>query len=406
MKAAMPPGKWIRICLVNLLLVALLGVILRYKIAFSLPFIDQRNLLHAHSHFAFAGWVSQAIMVLLVHWLPVNHSTNHFRRYHWVLLLNLITAYGMLVSFVIEGYAFFSISFSTLSIFVSYVFCVMFWRDLNKLKEKKQTHHWFKAALIFNVISSLGAFSLAFIMATKNTQQHLYLSSIYFFLHFQYNGWFLFSCLGLATNKLFNEKRSIAQSVIFWLFAGACVPAYLLSVLWLHLPVVLFILVLLAVVAQTTGWGLFLIELKKERGSNVLISEQPEKILFLLSGIAFTIKLLLQLGSTLPSLSDLAFGFRPIVIGYLHLILLGVITIFLVGYMVSQQFLHKGKWLNLALALFISGIIINEIFLMIQGVAALDYTPVPYINECLLAAAALILLGILLLNMTRRYIRE
>ena len=61
MKVAMQTGKWIRICLLNLFLVALLGVVLRYKIAFSLPFIDQRNLLHAHSHFAFAGWISQSI---------------------------------------------------------------------------------------------------------------------------------------------------------------------------------------------------------------------------------------------------------------------------------------------------------------------------------------------------------
>ena len=69
--------RWIRISLFNLLLVASIGVILRYKIAFALPFIDQKHLLHGHSHFAFAGWISQALMVLLVGYLAggINRDT-------------------------------------------------------------------------------------------------------------------------------------------------------------------------------------------------------------------------------------------------------------------------------------------------------------------------------------------
>jgi hypothetical protein len=61
--------KWLQFSLFNLFLVALLGLTLRYKIAFSLPFIDQQFLLHGHSHFAFAGWVTQALMTLLIGYL-------------------------------------------------------------------------------------------------------------------------------------------------------------------------------------------------------------------------------------------------------------------------------------------------------------------------------------------------
>ena len=43
--------KWLRIAFLNLLIVALLGGLMRYKIAYSLPFIDQRNFMNAHSHF-------------------------------------------------------------------------------------------------------------------------------------------------------------------------------------------------------------------------------------------------------------------------------------------------------------------------------------------------------------------
>ena len=60
---------WCRISLFNLLVLSLIGVTLRYKIAYYFPYIDQKHLLHGHSHFAFAGWVSMALMVLMVHYL-------------------------------------------------------------------------------------------------------------------------------------------------------------------------------------------------------------------------------------------------------------------------------------------------------------------------------------------------
>jgi hypothetical protein len=72
--------KWLQISLVNLLCIACIGVILRYKIAYSLPFIDQKYLLHAHSHFAFAGWITQALMSLLVAYLSETSGENYFRK--------------------------------------------------------------------------------------------------------------------------------------------------------------------------------------------------------------------------------------------------------------------------------------------------------------------------------------
>src|SRR3954469_18815870 len=95
--------RWLRISFLNLLIVACLGVILRYKIAFSLPFINQGYLLHGHSHFAFAGWVTQALMVLLVAYLGDQGLENIFKKYRFLLYANLVTAYGMLVTFPIQG---------------------------------------------------------------------------------------------------------------------------------------------------------------------------------------------------------------------------------------------------------------------------------------------------------------
>jgi len=126
-------SRWLRISFFNLLLVAFVGIILRYKIAFSLPIVDQKNLLHGHSHFAFGGWITQVLMVLLVHYLSQHKGEVVFKKYRWLLYGNLVSAYGMLILFPIQGYAVGSIIFSTLSIINSYFFAAKYWKDLNSL---------------------------------------------------------------------------------------------------------------------------------------------------------------------------------------------------------------------------------------------------------------------------------
>lgn len=397
-----PLQRYFKIASLNLLLVAAIGVILRYKIAFSLPFIDQKNLLHGHSHFAFAGWITHALMLLLVNYLAKQKDEPAYKKYRWLINANLITAYGMLISFPLQGYGLYSIIFSTLSIFVSYAFAILYWKDLNSLPEKKVSHSWMKAALLFNVLSSAGAFSLAYMMATKNIHQNWYLAAVYFFLHFQYNGWFLFACMGLATEKLFKKVPSNILKKIFWLFAAACIPAYFLSALWLPIPVWVYVLVVMAAFSQLAGWIITIQQIKKQSVFTGVAISSLSRWILLLSSIALSIKLLLQLGSTIPSLSKIAFGFRPIVIGYLHLILLGVITLFLLGFMLAEKYIQPNQLSSRGIKIFTAGVIINELFLMIQGVAAMSYRPVPFINEALLLAAAIIFTGIILLNISQQ----
>ena len=134
--------RWMRIAFFNLLIVAFLGVVMRYKIAYYFPFIEQKKILNAHSHFAFTGWITQVLITLLIVYLSSETQTNYFKKYKWLLITNLITSYGMLFSFPWEGYGIISIIFSTLSIFVSYAFAFIYWKDLNKLT-KNTSHLWF-----------------------------------------------------------------------------------------------------------------------------------------------------------------------------------------------------------------------------------------------------------------------
>lgn len=391
--------KWLQLSFVNLLIVAAIGVVLRYKIAYSLSFIDQKKLLHGHSHFAFSGWVSLALMALIVARLSDHRGQDLFKKYNRILFANLICAYGMLVSFPIQGYGLFSILFSTLSLFVSYWFAIRVWKDIKAIGQNNISFLWFKAATLFNAVSSIGAFALAFMMATKTMHQTWYLGAVYFFLHFQYNGWFSFTILGLLFEKLQEVKIPVSKlKRIFWLFAMACGPAYFLSALWMPMPGFVYLLVVLSAIVQFTAWMWAITLIYKER---IAIKQKIPDLAFItlqVSLIAMTIKLFLQLGSTIPKLSNLAFGFRPIVIGYLHLVLLGFTSLFILGYAMYSGVITSGCRSRAGIIIFISGIILNEMALMVQGVAAMGYIVVPYINEFLVLISLIMFTGLLVLN--------
>lgn len=391
--------RWLQLAFFNLMLLAFTGILLRIKIAFPLPFIDQKYLLHGHSHFAFAGWISQALMALLVAWLGAAAGADYFKKYRWLLYANLITAYGMLICFPLQGYGAFSIGCSTLSIIVSYIFGLWFWKDLNKFSITSTSHLWFKTAVFLNAISSLGIFTLAFMMITKNIHHKVYLAAVYFYLHFQYNGWFFFACMGLLCAQLtkFGIKDNSLKTV-YRLFAVACIPAYFLSALWLPLPVWVYLLIVLAVFMQLGGWMLLLRQLAPHIKHIKTTIPRVVQQIFLLSAIALSIKLCLQAGSVIPSLSTLAFGFRPIVIGYLHLVLLGIITLFITGYCIIMQYISPNKAVLAGIAVFVAGILLNETLLMLQGIADLSYIGIPFINQLLLVAALVLFTGTSIIN--------
>jgi hypothetical protein len=239
-------------------------------------------------------------------------------------------------------------------------------------------------------------------MANKIIHQNWYLAAVYFYLHFQYNGWFFFTCMGLFYAILPSQIIiEIEFKKAFWLFALASVPAYFLSTLWMSLPLWVYILVVVAGCLQLIAWAIFVRSIFKHRQ---IISEKlsrESKWLLRLCAFALTIKLSLQLGSTIPSLSQLAFGFRSIVIAYLHLVLLGVITIFLLGYIFSLNTFSVKKTTVCGVIIFAAGIFLNELVLMLQGIASFSYTIIPYTNELLLCMALLMFSGILILLLSQ-----
>jgi hypothetical protein len=391
-------NKWLKVSVVNLLLVALLGVVMRYKIGFDFPYLHQKHLLHAHSHFAFAGWIGHTLMVLLVRYLAVQLPNFNYKRYEQLLGVNLVSSYGMLVFFSMQGYSGMSIFFSTLGIVVSYYFAVLFWKDSRNILVPSPALRWLKGALFFNVISSIGTFALAYMMMSKNGHQEWYLASIYYYLHFQYNGWFFFACAGLFLDYLSGKGITIGRQVLcFWLFFAACIPAYFLSVLWANLPLWVYAITVASAWIQVVVWVAFIYQLIVYR---VVVVPPKAKVLrgvYWFIGFAITVKLFLQLGSTLPDLSHLAFGFRPIVIAYLHLVLLAIISLWLLFHSYNNALLTFNTTAQQGLVVFFIGVMLNELVLGAQGILSLSYIPIPYVNVLLFVAALVLFLGTFLM---------
>ncbi len=381
--------KWFRWGLINLAIVALYGTLMRYKIAFNFPFFEQKNLLHAHSHFAFSGWVGHVLYSGLFLILFPYLAQPQKKKYHALLLFNLIVSFGMLVFFTIMGYKSVSIFFSTMSIVIAVWFTLIFFKGKKVLPASHPCKPWAVAALLLNILSAAGPLFLAYMMISKHIDQNYYLASVYYYLHFQYNGWFFFAGMALVASYLPAHAPSIRK--YFWIFAITVIPTFGLSILWAKLPAWLYCVTVVAAVLQWVAWIAFVLQLYKHfKKSGWAFRVSWLGWLCCASAVALSLKFTLQTISIVPSLSQLVFGFRPIVIAYIHLVLLGVFSLFLLFFMFQQNIIAATCATKIAALCFLVGVVLNETFLGIQGIAAFAYIPIPHINEMLLFAALLL----------------
>ncbi len=398
-KKAFNASKWIQMAIINFCLVALAGVTLRYKINFPLPSVNQKNLLHGHSQFAFVGWVTLVLMALMVQYLQVKRPEANVKKYNIILLLNCLSAYGMFAGFLAKGYDTISITFTCICILMSYIFIFLYWRDLNKVSDESFAPQWLKASLFLWGFSSLGAIALAYLMINRIMIQDFYFGSIYFFLHFQYNGWFLFVCFALLFSSLNRKGIFTANAVskkLFLVMAITVVPTYILSIIWLKLPPVLLWIGNIAGIFQMLVLVYF-IQLYPLLKKNLISFSKTTRWLWGMAFIAFVLKVVLQLLSIIPFLSHYAFGYRPVIIGYLHLSFLGIISFFILGYIDFVLRQTKQQLSKVGMLLFVLGVLLQEFVLMLQGLEALNFKPVKSANMVLFYCALIILSGLIIM---------
>ncbi|MER2996752.1 hypothetical protein [Pontibacter populi] len=377
-KTTLALGKWrlpLLSALLSLVIIALLGLVLRWTFVAPVAGLNYKYLLHVHSHAALLGWLYPILFIALLHtYLPAPLRDKPI--YSWQFWLAQATVLGMLLSFPVQGYGAVSITFSTAHILLTYWFIYRFLKDAKAANVSSGNYslsfRFVKVALFFLALSSLGPWAMGPIMATGHSGTELYYNAIYFYLHFLYNGWLTFAVLGLlfwlleTHNISFNRSYSL---LFFRLMLWACLPAYLLSVLWIKPGAIVYMVGGIAAFVQVIALAILVAIVRPIRNQLLGLFGTWSRTIVLLAATAFMFKILMQFSTAFPYMADLAYQLRNFIIGYLHLVLIGFVSFFIVAFCVQQGWLRLrstiSRW---GMGLFIVGFITSEALLFLQGI--------------------------------------
>lgn len=394
------PRRFIHLAFFLFILTALSGLWLRL-----VPFVDSTGLpydhiLHGHSHIAILGWAFFGVYIILLKLLwPSLQEKKH------ATLLGLVifsVSLVMFLAFLYEGYAMYSIIMSTLHIFVEYWAIVFIFKQLRKQKDiPKISQFMIKGALLSLFLSSIGPFALGYLGATGLKDSPFFDMSIYFFLHFQYNGFLTLFLLGLFFIILHRSKIPFSKEISrtgFWLYLISLFPWYLSSIMWTGLGSFAKLLATLGTIGQFIGMVLIFIAISSA------FKEMRKKFAPIISfGVVFSLIFLIakssmELGLISNELSALVFDTRSVIIGYLHLTLLGFISFFIFVQFQMVNLLQVAHQRSMyGMVIFLAGFLLNELILFLQGLSSWTGTfTVPYSFELLVLASILLSLAILI----------
>lgn len=350
-------NHYISVSLIWFIIAVALAALLRSVFAYNLgSWFNYQYMLHTHSHLAFLGWVFNALYYLL---LKQYNLLNKKKYSHLFILLNL-SVVGMLFTFPFTGYALWSIVFSTLHIVLSYVFGFMLWRDT---KGDNSLHRKFAmAAVFFMVLSSIGPFSLGPIIAQGMKDTIWYELAIYFYLHFQYNGWFLLAIISLVLYQMKGVDSDNWQRA-FNLFFLSTILNYSLSTLWTNPGWVINITSVLSSIMQIHA--LFLV--RTDLHIYLKTQERFKYGLYTLIYTLFVIKVFFSLLGSIQEVADFVYQNRNLTIGYLHAIFLGVVTPFIIHRLAEAKKVTEIRNYKRAMLLFFLFFLISELLLTVSA---------------------------------------
>lgn len=356
--------SWIVCCFFNFLIASLIGLLMRYVYLFPLD-INYVFLLHAHSHVAMLGWVYLMIYVLIVRFFLPSEKREKpvYSNLFWLTEFSVI---GMMITFPVQGYALFSIIFSTLHIVFSYIFCRLVWKDI--VKEKTPATMVLRTSVLFMVFSTFGVWCLGPAVSMLGKQSGFYQIAIQFFLHFQFNGWFLFAVLALLL-KQFDDKieKKIFQK-FFILLVIATFLTFAFPVSWFVKCNFLSWINTFGVTLQLIAFVFFYKMLKPQVDSFKANLDTTTKIVYGLALCSLFLKIGIQLLVLIPNLAEVSHQIRNFIIGFIHLTTLGIITGFLLGVLLQNKLLsHQSYLLRVGIKSFIFGYIMTEVLLFLQG---------------------------------------
>ncbi len=359
--------KWIWLPALSLMLAVLFGTLLRMAFVVEIPVMDYRNALHAHSHVAMLGWLFPALFLFAYNSFYSGVPERKTRLFLWMIMATIIL---MAVSFFFSGYSIPSGVFAGLHGAVSIILVVSL---LFKEKEGGSLSRMFlNASLFFYLLSTISVFILPALVAAGEGGSIPYYLTIQFYLHFQFNGWFIFAVFALIFRDL--DRKEIAYSLksgsyFFWFLFVSCLLTFALALSWATPLKPVFYINSLGVLIQLLS--LFFL-------SKILYDKQKEffanysgftRNLFMFSMVAFFLKVMVQFLVWVPEIATVAYTIRNLVIGFFHLVLLGVASLFAFAYAVEKEYFSVEKRISsIGLWVFTAGVILTELIIFGQGI--------------------------------------
>jgi mono/diheme cytochrome c family protein len=355
--------NWMRWAFGFFFLAVSLGLVMRSFHVVEIPYFEYRNILHTHSHLALLGWGYLMLIGGMVFGLV--KKKDQIKDYKWLFLGTVIALLGMLFSFPFQGYGAISISFSTLHMLLSYGFAYKLLKVIQSL-EKTPAIRLIRLAIWFMVISTLGLWALGPISATLGRMHELYFMTIQWFLHFQLNGWFVLGVLGLIL-LYFEEKgfKITWPAYQEWVLSISVVMTFMLAVTWAEPQPIFFQINGIAVVIQGVAYFWILKSI-----FNLLKTDHLKgfaKLLLILALASLVAKAILQGLLVFPSIAVISYSIRMYVIGFLHLVLLGAMTMGVSSVAISRGWINERPISKLGWILLIIGFVITEALLFLQG---------------------------------------
>jgi len=279
----------------------LMGLVLRYAFTGTVSGFPFKNMLHSHSHVLLLGFIFNALLILV--W---TNFTKGFDKasYNYFIALQVCVAV-MLVAFVLQGYAFYSILFSTLHLWISYILLIRLWK---RLTENKAVNQLVKLGIIFHFIASLGPYLLGPLMILELQESPWYQQSIFFYLHFQYFGIFFVWMFAVLLQKCeeFITKKHIAVIAI----SLVLLFAHSLDYSFDHWLIQVF---------GGLGSVLLLVVLLNFKNTFIQSQKQYTYIYYIILFVG-----VINIAGSIPSIANLVIESRFMLIAWLHLLFLGM----------------------------------------------------------------------------------
>lgn len=377
-----------RWAVVNFIVLSIFGVALRYIQLYDVPGLDYLFILHAHSHFAFSGWIFFSIALLIAVLCSGGKIGSGFKI---VFLLTLVSAYGMLASFSWQGYKTVSISFSTLFVLVTFRFTyLVFKNELLKSRVNAIAYQLIRCSLVFLCLSALGPFALGPLAALGLKNTPLYQDAVYFYLHCQMNGFMLLAVLGLMASGI--PLKSIDRKSETWisLFIYSTIPLYFIFTLWGKSGYWLWAFACTGAGLNLVSWLVLCFNFRS--------SWRDLSFLERAAITALTFKCFFQLLVCIPAIGGWTFLNRNLIIGYIHLLTLGIIMPILIGQLIRTGLLRPCKLISAINMIYIILVMIYLCLLFMQPLLALFAVIIPSYQFLLLLLCILFIpYGVLLL---------